>query len=215
MIDGIVYGEDPKQGFIEQNVFYHPVLKFQFDIPSSWAVQNTPEQVQMAAQDNKALMLLTLAPEGSLESAANAVLKNYQLTLVESKKGTVNGQAMIAMIADQVSDEQQSLRTLIYVIQNGKNNYAMIGVSPVPLFDSYVNVFRGSMESFKTLTDQSKINKQPERIRIKTVQQNGTLSQALKNHGTNEKRMEEVSILNGMKLSDKVDKGMLIKIIDE
>ncbi len=33
MIDGIVYGEDPKQGFIEQNVFYHPVLKFQFDIP--------------------------------------------------------------------------------------------------------------------------------------------------------------------------------------
>ena len=71
MIDGIVYGEDPKQGFIEQNVFYHPVLKFQFDIPQQWAVQNTPEQVQMAAQDNKAMMILTLAPGGSLEAAAD------------------------------------------------------------------------------------------------------------------------------------------------
>ena len=214
MIDGIVYGEDPKQGFIEQNVFYHPVLKFQFDIPQQWAVQNTPEQVQMAAQDNKAMMILTLAPGGSLEAAAEGILKNYQLTLVESRKGNVNGQSIIAMVADQASEEQ-SLRTLIYVIQNGKNNYAMIGVTLLPLFDNYASTFKSSMESFRTLTDQGKINKQPERIRIKTVQQDGTLAQALKHYGTSDKRMEEVSILNGMNVTDKVDKGMLIKIIDQ
>jgi predicted Zn-dependent protease len=83
------------------------------------------------------------------------------------------------------------------------------------LFDSYAPTFRESMESFKTLTDPGKINKQPERIRIKTAQQNGTLAQALKNLGTNDKRMEELSILNGMNLSDKVDKGTLIKTIDQ
>ncbi|HEU5148023.1 MAG TPA: M48 family metallopeptidase, partial [Chryseosolibacter sp.] len=33
MIDGIIYGEDPKQGFVENNVFYHPVLRFQFTVP--------------------------------------------------------------------------------------------------------------------------------------------------------------------------------------
>ena len=214
MIDGIVYGEDPKQGFIEQNVFYHPVLKFQFDIPQQWAVQNTPEQVQMASKDNKAMMILTLAPAGSLESAADAVLKNYQLTLVDSRKGTLNGQPLIAMIADQNVEEQGSIRTLIYVIQNAKNNYALIGVSSVSLFDNYVPVFKGSMETFKTLTDDEKINRQPERIRIKTVQQNGTLAQALKNLGTPEKRLEELSILNGMQLTDKVEKGMLIKTIN-
>ena len=214
MIDGIVYGEDPKQGFIEQNVFYHPVLKFQFDIPQQWAVQNTPEQVQMADQDNKAMMILTLAPGGSLEAAAEGILKNYQLTLVESRKGNVNGQSIIAMVADQASEEQ-SLRTLIYVIQNGKNNYAMIGVTLLPLFDNYASIFKSSMESFRTLTDQGKINKKPERIRIKTVQQDGTLAQALKHYGTSDKRMEEVSILNGMSATDKVDKGMLIKIIDQ
>ena len=214
MIDGIVYGEDPKQGFIEQNVFYHPVLKFQFDIPQQWAVQNTPEQVQMAAQDNKAIMVLTLAPGGSLEAAADGILKNYQLKLVESRKGNVNGQSIIAMVADQASEEQ-SLRTLIYVIQNGKNIYAMIGVTSLPMFENYVSTFKSSMESFKTLTDPGKINKQPERIRIKTVQQDGTLAQALKHYGTSDKRMEEVSILNGMNVTDKVDKGMVIKIIDE
>lgn len=216
MIDGIIYGEDPKQGFIENNTFYHPVLRFQFPIPQGWTAQNTPEQVQMASSDGKAMMILTLAPGGSLEAAAEAVLKNYQLTLVESQKNNVNGLSAIAMIADQVSQEQQqSLRTLIYVIEHGKNIYAMIGVSALSQFNNYAPTLKASMERFSVLDDAEKINRQPERIRVKTVQQNGPLSSALKYHKTPDRRMEEVATLNGMKLSDPVEKGMLIKIIDQ
>src|SRR5688572_20487557 len=61
MIDGIVYGEDPKQDFVEGNVFFHPVLKFQFATPQGSALQNTPQQVQMIPKDGRALMILTLA----------------------------------------------------------------------------------------------------------------------------------------------------------
>jgi predicted Zn-dependent protease len=216
MIDGIVYGEDPNQGFVENNVFYHPVLKFQFPIPPQWSVQNTPQQVQMASRDGKAMMILTLAPAGSLAAAAEAILKNYQLTLVESKKDIVNGLPVIAMVADQAAQEQQeSLRALIYVIEHGKNNYAMIGVSGRSTFDVYASTFRGSMEKFNVLNDPEKINKKAERIRVKTVQQNSTLGEALKTYGTNDKRLEEVAILNGMNLTDKVTKGMLIKTIGE
>src|SRR5690606_20086381 len=32
-IEGLIVGEDPKQGFVEGGVFYHPVLKFQFSVP--------------------------------------------------------------------------------------------------------------------------------------------------------------------------------------
>jgi predicted Zn-dependent protease len=117
------------------------------------------------------------------------------------------------MVADQAMEEQQQLRTLTYVIENGQNIYAMIGVSTRSLFDSYAPELSASMESFKTLTDNDKINRQPERIRIKTVQQNTTVAQALKSLGTSDKRLEEVSILNGMELTDKVQKGMLIKVI--
>ena len=215
MIDGIVYGDDAKQGFVEKNVFYHPVLKFQFDVPREWDLQNTPTQVQMASTDGKAMMIFTIAPGNSLDAAANELLKNYQLTLVESKRVQVNGQPTIAMIADQVAEEQQHLRTLIYVVDHGKNIYAMIGVSSRSSFDSYAPVLGNSMESFRTLTDTDKINRKPERIRIRTVKQNGTVAQALKSYGTSDKRLEEVSILNGMKLDDSVDKGMLIKIIED
>jgi predicted Zn-dependent protease len=217
MIDGIIYGEDPKQGFIEDHIFYHPVLKFQFPIPQQWTVQNTPEQVQMASKDGKAMMIFTIAQGGSLEAAAEGLLKNYQLSLVESKKTSVNGLPAFAMVADQITQQQQqpTLRALIYLIEHQKNIYAMIGVSSPQDFTGYATILRSSMENFKNLSDPSKLNKQPERIRIKTVQQKGTLANVLQSYKMKESRLEEAAILNGMKLTDSVDKGMLIKIIDE
>jgi len=134
---------------------------------------------------------------------------------VESKKDRVNNLPTIMMVADQVSQEQQqSLRTLTYVIQHGDNIYAMIGVSILEAFNGYAPTFKASMDRFNTLKDPEKINKKPERIRIKTVQQNGTLSDALQAARVNNKRAEELATLNGMKLSDRVEKGMLIKIIE-
>jgi predicted Zn-dependent protease len=218
MIDGIVYGEDPKQGFVEQGVFYHPVLKFQFPIPQQWTFQNTPEQVQMASTDGKAMMILTLTQGESLEAAAQNIVKKYQLTVVESQRDEVNGLKAIALVADQVSQEQQqqqqSIRTLIYVIAHGEQIYAMIGASLPETFNGFVPTFKGSMTRFKTLTDPEKLNKQPERVRVKPVQKDGLLSEALKAYRMPDKRLGELATLNGMELSDRVQKGTLIKVIE-
>ena len=32
-IDGITFGEDPRQGFFEGNTFYHPDMRFQLAVP--------------------------------------------------------------------------------------------------------------------------------------------------------------------------------------
>lgn len=69
------------------------------------------------------------------------------------------------------------------------------------------------MEGFRQLTDQSKINKQPERIRIKTVNSRITLEQALRNYSAPANRLNELAILNGMKLTDIITAGTMIKII--
>lgn len=216
MIDGIIYGEDPKQGFVENSVFYHPVLKFQFSIPSQWKVENTPQQVQMADPEGAALMLLTLAKGNSLEVAAQSVLAQYQLTVVESKQEKVNGLNAFAMIADQKPQEQQQagLRTLIYLIEYGGSIYTMIGASTQARFNTYAQTFQQTIRSFNELTDAEKLNREPERVRIKTVQQAGTLNQVLATFSVPEKRREEIAVLNGMELDERIDKGMLIKVVE-
>jgi predicted Zn-dependent protease len=219
MIDGIVYGEDPKQGYVENNVFYHPVLRFQFAIPSGWSVQNTPQQVQMAPQDGRAVMMLRLAPGNSLEAAAQTVLEKLQLKVVDSKEESVNGLPALVLVADQTPQQQQqgaqqSVRALMYFIEYGENIYSLIGASSEADFNAYAQLFQSSMRTFGPLTDPSKINRQAERIRIKTVPESGTLSQAFTSLGLNQQRMEELAVLNGMTLNDQVQRGMLIKVIE-
>src|SRR2546427_6579451 len=40
-IDGLVFGDDPRQGFAEGARFYHPVLQFQITFPPNWHIENT------------------------------------------------------------------------------------------------------------------------------------------------------------------------------
>jgi predicted Zn-dependent protease len=222
MIDGLVYGEDPKQGFVENNVFYHPVMKFQFAIPSGWNVQNTPQAVQMAPQDGKALMMMTLAQGNSLESAAQSFVQNYQLTVQESKRETINGLPALLVVADQQAQEQQQqqqqqgaqVRALLGFIQHDGRIYALLGATSVNDFRTYSMLFQNSIGSFAALNEPSKLNRQPERIRIKQVPQSGTLDQAFRALRVNEKRMEELATLNGMTLKDNVQQGRLIKVVE-
>src|SRR5688572_22718893 len=214
-IEGLIYGEDPKGGYLENNVFYHPVLKFQFHTPANWNYQNTPQQVQLAPKDGKALMFLTLAQGNSLQEAANTMLQKYHLTPVESRNVTVNGLQAIYIIADQQPQQQGAapLRTMSYLIQYNGNIYHMIGVTTMTDFNSYAGTFSYTMEGFRPLTDPVKINKKPQRVRIKTVNSSTTLAQAFRNYNVPTNRHEEFAILNGMLLTDNVPAGMLIKII--
>jgi predicted Zn-dependent protease len=215
-IEGLIYGEDPKQGFLENSVFYHPELKFQFPTPQGWNYQNTPQRVQFAPKDGKALLMMTLAPGNNLQEAANAVLQQNNLQLLDSKQLNVNGLPAIAMVADPKPAEgqqQQPIRILSYLIQYGKAIYLFLGVSSIADFNQASQYFTNTMEGFKQLTDQTKINKKPERIKIKTVSNTMSLEQALRTYSIPEKRFNELAILNGLKLTDKVAQGMMIKTI--
>jgi predicted Zn-dependent protease len=218
MIDGMIYGEDPKQGFVENSVFYHPVLKFQYSMPTNWGYQNSPQQVQMGPKDGGAVMVLTLAPGANLQEAAQQQLQRYKLQPVESKQVTVNGLQAIAVVADpqqqqQQQQQQQPLRTLTYFIQHGGNIYSLMGITTAQNFNNYFQLFSNSMQSFQELSDTEKLNRQPERIRIVTVSQATTLAQVLRSNNMPDKRHNELAVLNGMQLDEQVPAGTMVKVI--
>ncbi|MCB2409053.1 M48 family metalloprotease [Hymenobacter lucidus] len=219
MIDGIVYGEDPRQGFVENNAFYHPELKFRFPVPAGWKHQNTPQQFQMADPAGKALMMLALAPGASLDEAAQALVKQFSLQPTDSRRTTVNSFPALTFVADQVQQDPQTgqsvagIRTMVYLIQDGKTIYALLGAAAPADFPSYQPTFSSTMEGFARLTDASKLNRQPEHVRVKTLKLRSSLSQALKTNGVPEARLEEMAILNGMQLNEQVNAGSLIKVV--
>jgi len=220
MIDGIVYGDDPRQGFVENSVFYHPELKFQFPVPQGWRLNNLPIQVQMSPEDGKAMMTMDLAAGTDLNAAANEVIQNNELTVIEKSNTNVNGMNAIAMISEQIGDssngaQSPTLRLLTYLISYEGKIYKFHGLSNKTDFNRYFSDFQRTMKNFKKLTDISKINKKPTVISIKPVKKTGTLQSVLTSYNMKASSYNELSLLNGMNLSDQVKAGTLIKVFGE
>lgn len=217
LLDGMVYGEDPRQGFVEGNVFYHPNLAFKFGFPNGWQLENSPMQVSMAPSDGKALMVFNLATENSLDEAANNALQQLQLDVIESRRIDVNGMPAIAVLSEQSSQNQntgqeQTIRVLSYFIDDKGTYYVFHGVSLDTDFDVYLPQFETTMDDFDRLKDSAKLNAQPQRLKIRTVQNTATLANAFRSFGVPQDKMEELAFLNNMELTDQVTAGTKLKI---
>jgi predicted Zn-dependent protease len=217
-IEGLPFGEDPRQGFVEGGVFYHPDLKFRFPVPAGWKSQNSPEQFQMAEPNGKALMALIPAPGSSLDAAAEALVTQLKLQSAQASRTTINGFPAIAIQADQVGQDQSgqqaiSARTLTYLIQDGQSIYALIGLTSPASFATYAQTFTSVAQGFSRLTDANKLNRQAEKVHIKTVKTATTLGAALAANGIPTARREDMAILNGMQLTTKLPAGTLFKVV--
>ena len=220
MIDGMVFGEDPRQGYVEGQAFYHPALKFKFPVPLAWILDNSPMQVRMYTPDGKALMIFTLAPQKTLDEAAKATIQQLQLNVLESGRTTVNGMQAISTLSYQASQnqstgQQDTINVRSYFIDYNDTYYAFHGVSAQADFNTYSRIFEQTMVNFDKLTETSKLNRQPKKIRVKKVQRAGTLADAFRSSGVPQQQMEKFAFLNNMELSDQVSAGALIKIVGD
>ncbi|NND35223.1 MAG: M48 family metalloprotease [Saprospiraceae bacterium] len=214
MIDGMIYGEDPKQGYVENNRFYHPDLRFQFPIPTGWKTVNTPSQVQMAPADGSALMMLTLTDAKSPTAAADSTLRQYNLQMIERKNQNLNGMPVVAQVADQTNEQTgQKIRILSYFISYKNLIFTFHGLSELANFDGNVQFFNQTMRNFTVLNDQAKINKKPNRIVIKTAARDESLENLLKGLRISDADLNEHAVINGIALDQVVKRGSLFKII--
>ncbi|NLO02190.1 MAG: M48 family metalloprotease [Bacteroidales bacterium] len=220
LIDGVVYGEDPRQGYVESNTFYHPDLKFRFSFPSGWDLQNSPIQVSMAPQGGHALAVFGIANQNSLQEAAQQTLQQLELEVQQSGNTTVNGLPAIAALSKQVVQDQSTGATntnlvLSYFIEYDSRFYVFHGVSSEAEFASYRNSLEGIMKSFARLTDNSKLNVKPRRIFVKPAPRNATLANTFSSFGVPQAMMEELALLNNLELTDQVRSGKMIKIVGQ
>jgi predicted Zn-dependent protease len=220
MINGIIYGEDPRQGYVENNVFYHPEMKFKFTYPTAWQFQNSPLQVQMAPSDGNALILFTLSAQKTLKAAADSAIAQYGLTSASRKNITVNTLPAIATLSVQTSTDQSTgakstNKILSYFINYNNVIYVFHGVSTEANFSTYSSAFESTMNSFAKLTDAARINVKPKKIIVRSVTRAGTLADAFTSFGAKQAQFAELALLNNMELTDKVAAGKQLKTIGE
>lgn len=212
-LEDIVLGKNPRQGFAEDGVFYHPELAFRFSIPSRWTVQNQPRQVALVQPDQSAYMVFTFAEAETPDAAARKFAGQEGLTVLDRQSTSVNGNDARRLLAEGKTQQGQVVRLLTYFIAYGENVYQFQGATSADRYDAYRPDFEQTMTSFARLTDSEKLNRQPARITIRTADREGGFRSFVDTDALpSDMTEEDLAIINQLEVDQVVAPGRPLKL---
>ncbi|MEZ4700508.1 MAG: M48 family metalloprotease [Rhodothermales bacterium] len=213
LTNNMVVGEDPRQGYAENGMFYHPTLRFQFPYPSGYQVINQPTQVVVVEPNQKAIIVFSLAQDVKTARDAGAKFAAQEgITVINQGAANTNGLSSYEIIAKATSQEGAEYQLKQRYVEYGGNVYSFLGYAAAADYDSYANAFNSTFGGFRSLTDQSKINVQPTRIDLITTSRSGPFSSFLPNPMPRGFTEMEVAIMNQVNLDTNIGPGVKLKI---
>ena len=213
-IDGLIYGEDPKQGYVKDHVFYHPELRFQFPIPEGWNHNNTPSQVQIGSKNGEAAVVLTIVRAATPKKAAQDFIAKSRPLVHSSQPLQVNGLDAHRLITE-VQASKGRLAVVSYFIELERKVFVFHGLSERRVFQEIGPLMEETMRGFKKIKDRKRIDVEPDRLRIRTVKSGGTMEDAVLSMGFSRDDAKEFALLNGRNPEDRVKAGTLIKVVEK
>jgi predicted Zn-dependent protease len=175
-VQGMPYGEDPRQGYFEGTHFYHPGMKFQLTFPEGWQVQNTAQAVAGMSPNQDAILQLALAGQASPQQAAQQFLSQQGVQAGQGSTSSING-LPAASSYFQAQTEQGTIQGIVSFISYGGQTVGLMGYTPAGKLGSYDPVFQSTIRSFDQLRDRSKLDVKPARVELVKLDQQMTLEQ--------------------------------------
>lgn len=212
-LEGVVLGENPRQGFTENDVFYHPDLKFQFPVPGGWNVQNTPQQVAIIQSSQEAFMVFTISDKDTPSAAASAFAEQQGATVVDRGSRTVNGLSAERVLISGQASQGQEIRALGYFIAYGGNVYEFKGLTTAGKYDTYRPSFERTMSGFARLTDPAKLRVEPTRLTIRPASRRAPFRTFVDDSDLPDGvTAEDLAIINQLSLDTVVDAQRPLKL---
>src|SRR6185503_7610042 len=149
---GLVVGDNPREGFVRGNTFYHPALQFQFPIPRGWKVQNEKDAVMLSDPQRQAVMVFELAPARTAREAAQKFANMQGIKVVQSQSTRINGADAIALVA-QANTQQGTAGLLNYFIERNGRVYSFAGLTSASRVRSFSGLFQQVVGGFDRVND--------------------------------------------------------------
>ena len=210
-INGIVYGEDPSEGFVRGRRFLHPKLGFTFTAPEGFTLDNTAQAVlgiKRGGGEALRLDVVRVPAEQTLTDYLNSGwIENIDPATVEET--TINGFPSATAAA---KGDQWDFR--LYAIRFGSDVYRFIFAAKhrTPETD---RSFRESINSFRRMTIAETEHAKPLRLRIVTVAPGETVEKLAGKMAGADRALERFRVLNGLDPGDKLKPGSEVKIVVE
>ncbi len=212
-IDGMIYGNNPREGFAENGTFYHPDLKFQFEYPSDWKLVNQPTLVAVVSKNQDAVTIMQIdnksdSPRTSVEEFVSQ--KGFSVhSHGAMQSNLLNGYEAIALAT---GEDGREFGFYVYAVNYGDEIYRFASYCQADKFSNYQPYFEETSTSFASLTDQRILGIQPMRLQTVRTNRSASFSSYLPNSFPLDVQPQDVAIANQVELNETVEAGSWIKI---
>jgi len=210
-IDGIVYGEDPSEGFVRGRRFLHPKLGFTFTAPDGFGLDNTAQAVLGIKHGGGQALRLDVvrvpAEQTLAEYLTSGWIENIDPATVEEI--TINGFPGATAAA---KGDQWDFR--LYAIRFGSDVYRFIFAAKHRTAETD-RAFRESVGTFRRMSLAEIEQAKPLRLKVVAVAPGDTVDKLANRMAVADHAVERFRVLNGLDSGDRLKPGSEVKIVVE
>jgi predicted Zn-dependent protease len=214
-VDGLLYGDDPAQGFVLGRRFAHPVMRIGFEAPQGFTLTNSPQAILIEGPDGvRGEFGGGTMPAGGLppyvEALVAQLLKDTPATAGQGVQTRINGvSALIVPFQIETREGAVSLTVAAYAGANGGAfHFAMISNPAAGPAAGIDTLFR----SFHVLTPEEVAGLRPRRIQVVAAGPQDSY-QSLAARMASDHPLEHLLMLNARKQGDPLRPGQPVKIV--
>jgi predicted Zn-dependent protease len=210
-IDGIVFGEDPSEGYVRGRRFLHPRLGFTFTAPEGFVLDNTASAVLGVKHGGGAALRLDVVKVPAEQTLAGYLTSGWieNIDPASVQDITVNGFPGATATA---KGDDWDFR--LYAIRFGSDVYRFIFAAKHFTSESD-HIFRESVGTFRRMSLAEIEQTKPLRLRVVKVGPGDTVDKLASRMAVSDRQVEEFRALNGLDPTDRLKPGSEVKIVVE
>jgi predicted Zn-dependent protease len=211
MLDGLVYGEDPTEGFVRGRRFLHPKLGFIFTAPEGFTLENTAQAV-FGIKDNGAQALrLDVVSVPAEQTLAEYLVSGW---IENIDPGSVSEFVVSGFPAATATAAGDQWTFRLYVIRFGSEVYRIIFAAK-DRTEAVDRTFHDSINSFRRMTLAEMRSARPLRLKVVEVGPGDTVERLARRMAVSDRAVERFRVLNGLTANEKLKPGDRVKIVVE
>jgi predicted Zn-dependent protease len=210
-IDGIVFGEDPSEGFVRGRRFLHPRLGFTFTAPEGFALENTAQAVLGVKHGGGQALRLDVVRVPAEQTLA-AYLTSGWIEGIEAKTLEETSIGGFPAATAAAKGDQWDFR--LYAIRFGSDVYRFIFATKHNSPESD-RVFRESVGTFRRMSLAEIESAKPLRLQVITVGPSDTVEKLAMRMAVPDRQVERFRVLNGLDQGEGLKSGSEVKIVVE
>ncbi|WP_431470399.1 M48 family metalloprotease [Sphingosinithalassobacter sp. LHW66-3] len=212
-IDGMLYGDNPRQGIIEGRTFRHPELQIAFTVPQGFSMTNGTRAVTITGPNTQA-QFSTASFSGDLQGYVRSVLQslggaNTNLPAANVQTTRVNGlPAAYAQV--RANTGQSQVDVTVFAYSAGNRAYHFTVLTPA---GQGLGAASSLVQSFRTLSQSEAAQIRPKYLRVVPVRAGDTIASLAARMDYESNQLERFLVLNSLSRDSTLRAGDRVKIV--